>query len=693
MSEFENFKQAPDMSVMEYTSWFNDLGTYVPTIMSDETLKMHRFKKGLNSRIQSALAVFKPNSFADFMGVAMSAETDIKRREEENKNKRPMVNQSTQNGPKFKKPNYSGGPFKGSSGNTGNREGKWCDTCKQYHTGEFYRKTGACFKCGHVGHRIKECPENKEKGAGPRKQNENKTNARVYTITQEEADNTNEVVACTILLNDIPAYTLFDCGATHSFVSKRFAKKLKVEHDILIWKAIKGGEEIYLAMIDEIKVEEVPKLEDIPIIQKLPDVFHEELPGEIPDREVEFEINLVRGAALISKAPYRMAPTKLNELKEQLQELLDKKQVRPSASLWGAPVQFVKKKDGSMRLCIDYRELNKITKKNKYPLPRIEDLFDQLKGARVFSKLDLRSVLILPEDGKNFTVYSDASKGGLGCVLMQEGQIIAYASRQLKPYEKNYPTHDLELAAVVFALKIWRHYLYGVKCEGKANKVADALSRKFLENIVRLHGVPVSILSDRDPRFWKSFQKAMGTKVTLSTAYHPQTDGQTERTIQTLEDKLRACALDIPGNWIGEKAVTGLELVQLTVDKVAIIKERLKAAQDRQKSWADLKRRPLELEIGEKAYVKVSPMKGVVRFSKSEKLSPRYVGPFEILEKVGTLAYRLALPPDMSRIHNVFHISQLRKYVPDPSDILKVAPLMIEEISMKNSNTKKSLSE
>ncbi|XP_073030722.1 uncharacterized protein [Primulina eburnea] len=169
LNEFENFRQSPDMTVMEYTSKFNDLGTYVPTIMSDETLKMHRFKKGLNSRIQSALAVYKPSSFADLMGAAMSAETDIKRREEENKNKRPMNNQSTQNNLKFKKPNYSGGSFKGSSGRTGNTEGKWCDTCHQKHIGECYRKTGACFKCGKVGHRIKDCPDNKDKGSGPSK--------------------------------------------------------------------------------------------------------------------------------------------------------------------------------------------------------------------------------------------------------------------------------------------------------------------------------------------------------------------------------------------------------------------------------------------------------------------------------------------------------------------------------------------
>ncbi|XP_075478814.1 uncharacterized protein LOC142519666 [Primulina tabacum] len=163
LGEFENFKQTLDMTVMEYTSSFNELGTYVPTIMSDETLKMHRFKKGLNSRIQLALVVFKPNNFAYLMGAAMSVETDIKCREEENKNKRPLVSQSAQNGPKFKKPNYSSGPSRRTFNSAGNTEGKWCDTCRQKHIGECYRKTGACFKCGKVGHRVKDCPDNKDK--------------------------------------------------------------------------------------------------------------------------------------------------------------------------------------------------------------------------------------------------------------------------------------------------------------------------------------------------------------------------------------------------------------------------------------------------------------------------------------------------------------------------------------------------
>ena len=132
------------------------------------------------------------------------------------------------------------------------------------------------------------------------------------------------------------------------------------------------------------------KLEDIPLVKEFPDVFPEELPGLPLDRDIEFSIELLPGTGPISKASYRMAPAKLRELK-LLQDLLDKGFIRPSVSPWGAPVLFVKKKDGSLRLCIDYRELNKVTVKNKYPLPRIDDLFDQLQGASVFSKIDLRS--------------------------------------------------------------------------------------------------------------------------------------------------------------------------------------------------------------------------------------------------------------------------------------------------------------
>ena len=130
---------------------------------------------------------------------------------------------------------------------------------------------------------------------------------------------------------------------------------------------------------------------DILVIREFPDVFPEDLPGSPPVREIDFSIELLPGSMPISQAPYRMAPAELKELKTQLQELVDKGFIRPSMSPWGAPVLFVKKKDGTMRLCIDYRKLNQVTMKNKYPLPRIDDLFDQLRGASVFSKIDLRS--------------------------------------------------------------------------------------------------------------------------------------------------------------------------------------------------------------------------------------------------------------------------------------------------------------
>nr|GFC39713.1 putative reverse transcriptase domain-containing protein [Tanacetum cinerariifolium] len=150
------------------------------------------------------------------------------------------------------------------------------------------------------------------------------------------------------------------------------------------------GCEGFLATIHD-TTSDVPSIHDQPIVSEFPDVFLDELPGIPPVREVEFNIELIPGAEPISKAPYRMAPIELKELKDQLQELLERSFIRLSVSPWGAPVLFVRKKDGSMTLCIDYRKLNKITIRNRYPLPRIDDLFDQLQGAMHFSMIDLWS--------------------------------------------------------------------------------------------------------------------------------------------------------------------------------------------------------------------------------------------------------------------------------------------------------------
>jgi hypothetical protein len=168
-------------------------------------------------------------------------------------------------------------------------------------------------------------------------------------------------------------------GATPHLISATQVKQLLLE-----------GCQVYLACLKELPQEE-RKMEEIPVVQEFIDVFPEDFLGLPPDWEIEFCIDLILGAAPISKAPYRMAPTELKELKMQIQELLDKGFIRPSVSPWGAPVLFVKKKDGTFRMCIDYRELNKITIKNKYPLPHIDDLFDQLQGAQIFSKIDLRT--------------------------------------------------------------------------------------------------------------------------------------------------------------------------------------------------------------------------------------------------------------------------------------------------------------
>ncbi|GJU85303.1 hypothetical protein Tco_1292849 [Tanacetum coccineum] len=152
------------------------------------------------------------------------------------------------------------------------------------------------------------------------------------------------------------------------------------------------GSHVFLAHVTTKEIEdksEKKRLEDVSIVQDFPEVFPEDLPGLPPTRQVEFQIDLVPGAAPVARAPYRLAPSEIKELSEQLKELSDKGFIRPSSSPWGAPVLFVKKKDGSFRMCIDYRELNKLTVKNRYPLPRIDDLFDQLQGSSVYSKIDL----------------------------------------------------------------------------------------------------------------------------------------------------------------------------------------------------------------------------------------------------------------------------------------------------------------
>ncbi|KAL2246237.1 UNVERIFIED_CONTAM: Transposon Tf2-12 polyprotein [Sesamum indicum] len=802
--------------------------------------------------------------------------------------------------------------------------------------------------------------------------------------------------------------------------------------------------EAYLAhVVDTEKVNST--LEEIPVVRDFPEVFPDDLRGLPPHREVDFAIETLPGVAPIFIAPYRMAPVELHELKKQIEELLEQGFIRPSTSPWGALVLFVKKKDGSMRLCVDYRQLNRLriaendipktafrTRYGHYEflvmlfgltnapaafmalmnrtfqeyldhfvIVFIDDhlvylrdreeheqhlriVLQILKEKELYAKLskcefwvnqviflghvvsgdgvmpdpskvkaimewrvpknatEVRSflglagyyrrfvegfsiivgpltkllrngvefqwteqcqqnfdklkkrltsnpILVLPFGSGGYIVYIDASKQGLGCVLTQNGK----------------------LAAIVHALKIWRHYLYGEKFQiltdhkslkyilmqkelnlrqgrwiellkgydctidfhlGKANVVADALSRKsssilanlgshnqtlllqmrsmntklevdqvagllaalqikqdfvdqikkaqtrdpfllrMLERIrlgkktnsIRVDGVivnggrvcvpvidglreaimreahnapyamhpgttkmygnlrpyywwqtmkkdvaefvakcitcqqvkaehqapagklrPLSTRMevgedhygfcrgvatntqkarrylDRDPRFtsrfWESLQRALGTTLNFSTTFHPQTDGQSKRMIQTLEDMMRACTMEFNGNWddhlplmefvynnsfhssIGMAPYEAFIWQNEIVEKIQVVKKHLKAAQDRQKSYVDQHRREMEYKVGDKVFLKISPWRGILRFGKQGKLSPRYIGPYEIIERIGPLAYRLALPAELSQIHDVFHVSMLQRYRSDPSHIICEPEIEISE--------------
>ncbi|GKA88300.1 putative reverse transcriptase domain-containing protein, partial [Tanacetum coccineum] len=266
-----------------------------------------------------------------------------------------------------------------------------------------------CYECGRPGHLKKDCPKlrNQFRGNQTRNKNGNKTGGneatvKVYDIGGGGTNPDSNVVTGTVLLNNCYASMLFDSGIDKSLCRLPLLAKY---HALIVCDekvvCIPYGDEVLIIQGDDYdngitskKAEdksEEERLEDVPIVREFPEVFPEDLPGLSPAQKVEFQIDLVPGAALLARALYRLAPAEMQELSTQLQELSDRGFIRPSSSPWGAPVLFVKKKDGSFRMCIDQCKLNKLTVKNRYPLLRIDDLFDQLQGSRVYSKIDLRS--------------------------------------------------------------------------------------------------------------------------------------------------------------------------------------------------------------------------------------------------------------------------------------------------------------
>ncbi|GJV54866.1 putative reverse transcriptase domain-containing protein [Tanacetum coccineum] len=431
----------------------------------------------------------------------------------------------------------------------------YCNKCKLHHVGPC---TVKCNNCKRVGHMTRDC-----------KTSVAEMNQRTHVAIPKATITCYECGSFDVIIG-------MDWLANHHAVIVYDEKIMRIPYgdEVLIVQGDKRGrgKKSKLSIISCTKTQQCIKKE----------VFPEDLPGLPPARQVEFQIDLVPGAAPVARAPYRLAPSELQELSTQLQELSNKGFIRPSSSPWEAPILFVKKKDGSFRMCIDYRELNKLTVKNRYPLSRIDDLFDQLQGSSVYSKIDLRS--------------------GYYQLRVRDEDIPKTAFRtRYGHYEfQSEEEHAEHLKLILELLKKEELYAKFSKCD-----------------------------------FWLSR--------------------------------------------VGDAQLTGPEIIHETTKKIIQIKKRIQAARDRQKSYADRRRKPLEFQAGDKVMLKVSPWKGVIRFGKRGKLNPRYIGPFKILAKVGTVAYRLELPEQLSRVHSTFHVSNLKKCFSDEPLAIPLDEIQIDD--------------
>nr|GEX56368.1 putative reverse transcriptase domain-containing protein [Tanacetum cinerariifolium] len=916
-------------NVPTYTKRFQELTLICTKVVADETEKIDKYVSGLPDNIYGSVKASKPKTLDETIELAnymmdqklrtyAERQSNIKRKADDSfRNNHGHQQQTSKRQNVARVYSMRMGERKPYSGNLPK-----CTKCHFYHNGPCTQK---CHKCNKVGYFAREC---------------------------RSSENTNIANAQRNNRENPKGNGCFECGATWHF--KRDCPKLKN----------KDGKRSFISTGFSSRIDIVPTLlgnsydvELADVVWDFPKVFPKDFSGLPPARPVEFQIDLIPGAAPVARAPYRLAPSEMKELSEQLQELSDKGFIRPSSSPWGASVLFVKKKDGSFRMCIDYRKLNKLTAKNRYLLPRIDNLFDQLQGSSVYSKIDLKSgyhqlrvreqdvskttfntryghyefyvmpfgltnapavqflgyvidsrgiyvdpskiesikdwaspktpteihqflglagyyrrfikgflkivksmtkltqkgikfdwdekednafqlikqklcsvpILALPEGSEDFVVYCDVSHKGLSAVLMQREKVIAYASRQLKVHEQNYTTHDLELGSVVFALKIWRQYLYGTRCTvftdykslqhildqkelnirqrlwlellsdydcniryhpRKANVVADALSRKERIEPLRVRALVMTIGLDLPRQIMEAQIEALKPEnlekedvggmirknipkeklepradgilclngrswlpcygvlrsVIMYKSYkskyyvHPDSDKMYQdmkklywwpnmkANIATYVSKCLTCAkvkaehqrpsgllvqptipewkwdnitMDFitklpkssqgwvkylplcefsynnsyhasikaapyealygrkcrsPVCWaeVGEAQLIGSELIQETTEKIVLIKQRIQAAQDQQKSYADLKRKPIEFEVGDRVILKV-------------------------LAKVGKVAYKLELPQELSKVHHTFHVSNLKKCYADEPLVMSLEGIHVDD--------------
>ncbi|TYK27691.1 putative Retrotransposon protein [Cucumis melo var. makuwa] len=443
-------------------------------------------------------------------------------------------------------------------------------------------------------------------------------------------------------------------------------------------KLLRNGCTTFLAHVVVVQKEKL-KPEDVPMVKEFLDVFLDDLSGFPLDREIKFIIELLSGTTPISQAPYRMVSSELKELKVQLQKLVDKGYIRPTVSPWGAPVLFVKKKDvysvdrethaEHLRIVLQTLRDKQLYGKAKVVADALSRKLRLLKsalcGIRVQSSL-VAEIVRRQSENSNLQKKLGKSKKGLEVEfeLRTDGAIVkrvrlcASNISELKDaiLEKAYSSaYAMDLGSTKMYRTLKKTYWWpGVKQE-----IAKYVARCLICQQIKLG-------SDVYSEFWPSLQKAMGTGLKFSTSFHPQTDGQSERTIQTLEDMLRACVLQFNESWD-----THLTLIEFAYNN------SYQSSMD-MAPYEALYGRPCRTfmcwnGVGERKLV------GVIRFGRKGKLSPRYIRPYQITKQVGPAAYRLELPIELARIHDVFHVSMLRKYIPYPSHMLQEQPVKLKE--------------
>ncbi|KAA0040368.1 ty3-gypsy retrotransposon protein [Cucumis melo var. makuwa] len=967
--EFLNLEQG-DMTVEQYDAEFDMLSRFASDVVKDKDARTKKFVRGLRLDLQDIVQALRPTTHADALRLAL----DLSLHERSDPCK--ATGRGSTLGQKRKELAAAGRTL---------RELPICPSCGRVHGGRCLAGSEVCFRCRQPRYTSDACPWKLIETTLHQPPTSQSSHSFIFSVFVQHVglkiEIANQMLDVTLLVLDKQDFDVILgmdwLSANHTSIDC-FRKEVVFNPSSGTSFKFKGaGIKCIPKVISAMKATKLLNqgtwsiLASVLVVREYPNVFPDELLGLPPPREIDFVIELEPDTAPISRAPYRMRPTELKELK---------------------------KKDGSMRLCIDYRELNKVTVKNRYPLPRIDDLFDQLQGANVFSKIDLRSgynqlrirdsdipktafrfryghyefivmsfgltnaptvfmdlmnrvfkdlldtfvivfidniliyskteaeheehlhpvletlranklyakfskcefwlkkvtflghvvssegisvdpakieavtswprsstvseirsflglagyyrrfvedfsriaspltqltrkgtpfvwspacessfqelkqklvsapVLIVLDGSGSFVIYSDASKKGLGKAnvvanvlsrkVAHSAALIIKQAPLLRDFERaeiavsiGEVTLQLTQLSVQRTLRqriivaqlndpylVKKHRLVevgqgedffissddGLTFDGRLympedsavktellteahsspftihpgstkmyqdlrcvywwrnmkREVADFVSRCLVCQQLKaprqkpaglsrtLKGYTVIwVVIDRltksahfvpgkstytanarfTSKFWKGLQLALGTRLDFSTAFHLQTDGQTESYQATIGmapfEALYGRCCKSPVSWgeVGEQRLLGPELVQTTNATIQKIRARMLTAKSRQKSYADVRCKDLEFDVGDMVFLKVAPMKGVLRFKKKGKLSPRLVGPFEILEQIGPLAYHLALPPSFSAVHDVFHVSMLRKYVADPTHVVDFEPLQINK--------------